>query len=30
VAWGNKATGLDLGSQVDQTFVTGPGAFATS
>ena len=30
VAWGNKATGLDLGSQVDPAFITGPGAFATS
>jgi len=30
VAWGNKATGLDLGSQVDPRFITGPGAFVTS
>ena len=30
VAWGNKATGLDLGRQIDPTFITGPGAFATS
>jgi CO dehydrogenase maturation factor len=29
-AWGNKATGLDLGTQVDPEFVTGPNAFAAS
>jgi CO dehydrogenase maturation factor len=27
-AWGDKATGLDLGAQVDPDFVMGPDAFA--
>ncbi|WP_194906128.1 nucleotide-binding protein [Catenulispora rubra] len=30
VAWGNRATGLDLAEQVDPYFVTGPEAFVAS
>jgi len=29
-AWSNKATGVDLGTQVDPHFITGPDAFAAS
>ena len=27
-AWGDRATGVDLGAQVDPDFVMGPEAFA--